>query len=68
MSKRVEEIVADLGRTEQEIAAWDAKFAAGAEYNADDYAAYDALKKQYDKQMHEWEMASYELEIVEGEQ
>ncbi|MCH5330983.1 MAG: ABC-F family ATP-binding cassette domain-containing protein [Alistipes sp.] len=66
LRRRVEEIEADLERIEREIAAMDAKFAAATEYSADDYAAYDALKKQYDKQMHEWEKASYELEITEN--
>ena len=50
---------------ESRIAEYDAKFAQGAGYDADDYAAYDALKKQYDHLMHEWEKASYELEISE---
>ena len=67
LRKRVEEIESELERIEKEIAAYDERFASAAEYNAGDYAAYDALKKQYDKQMHEWEMASYELEITEGE-
>ena len=31
----------------------------------DDYAKYDALKLRYDQLMHEWEKASYELEITE---
>ena len=67
LRKRVEEIESDLERIEKEMAVYNEKFAAGTEYNADDYAAYDALKKQYDKQMHEWEKASYELEITENE-
>ena len=67
LRKRVEEIEADLERIEKEIAAYDEKFASAAEYNTDDYTAYDALKKSYDKQMHEWEKASYELEITESE-
>ena len=43
----------------------DARFATATEYNADDYAQYDGLKSRYDSLMHEWEKASYELEITE---
>ena len=63
--KAVENIEAELGAVEQQIAEWDAKFATATEYNADDYKQYDALKQQYDHLMHEWEKASYELEMVE---
>ena len=66
LRKRVEEIETELADIEKRIAAYDEKFASATEYNADDYTAYDELKKLYDKQMHEWEMASYELEITEG--
>ena len=65
LRRNVESIEADLADIERQIADYDAKFASGAEYNADDYAAYDALKKRYDHQMHEWEKACYELEITE---
>ena len=37
------------------------------QYNEADYKAYNELKAEYDHQMHEWEKASYELEITEGE-
>ncbi|MCH5335521.1 MAG: ABC-F family ATP-binding cassette domain-containing protein [Alistipes sp.] len=67
LRKNVETIEAELADIERRIADFDAKFASGAAYDADDYAAYDALKKQYDHQMHEWEKACYELEITEGE-
>lgn len=67
LRKRVEEVEAELARIEKEIAAWDQRFATAAEYKSEDYEAYDSLKKLYDKQMHEWEMASYELEISENE-
>ncbi|MBQ2992527.1 MAG: ABC-F family ATP-binding cassette domain-containing protein [Alistipes sp.] len=63
--KAVENIETELGAVEQQIAEWDAKFATATEYNADDYKQYDALKQQYDHLMHEWEKASYELEMVE---
>lgn len=63
--KAVENIEAELGAVEQQIVEWDAKFATATEYNADDYKQYDALKQQYDHLMHEWEKASYELEMVE---
>ena len=38
-----------------------------SQYNEADYKAYNELKAEYDHQMHEWEKASYELEITEGE-
>ena len=59
----METIEAELEAVEKEIAAYDSRFAVATEYNADDYAKYDALKGRYDHLMHEWEKASYELEI-----
>ena len=50
---------------EKQIAEYDAKFAAATDYNEADYTAYNDLKTRYDHQMHEWEKASYELEITE---
>ena len=51
---------------ERQIAEYDARFAAAATtYNEADYKAYNDLKAQYDHLMHEWEKASYELEITE---
>ena len=67
LRKAVETIEADLADIESQIAAYDEKFAAATEYNEADYAAYNDLKAQYDKQMHEWEKASYELEITENQ-
>ena len=67
LRKAVESIEEDLASIESEIAAFDAKFASATEYNEADYAAYNDLKAQYDKQMHEWEKASYELEITENQ-
>ena len=66
LRKAVEEIERELAGVEEQIAAFDARFAAAAEFNADDYKAYDELKKRYDHLMHEWEKASYEVEITEG--
>ena len=63
LRKAVETIEEELAKVEQEIAAYDARFATATEYNADDYAKYDALKQHYDHLMHEWEKAVYELEI-----
>lgn len=63
LRKAVETIEAELAEVEKEIAAYDARFAVATEYNADDYAKYEALKGRYDHLMHEWEKASYELEI-----
>ena len=65
LRKAVESIEQELADVEKEIAEYDNRFATATEYNADDYAKYDALKQRYDHLMHEWEKASYELEITE---
>ena len=65
LRKNVEQIEAELADIEQKIAEYDAQFATATEYNADDYKAYDELKSRYDHLMHEWEKASYEVEITE---
>ena len=57
---------AELAAIEKQIAAYDAKFAAATAYDEADYKAYDDLKAHYDHLMHEWEKASYELEITEN--
>ena len=62
--KVVETIEAELADIEKRIAEYDARFAAATEYNEADYKAYNELKTRYDHQMHEWEKALYELEIV----
>ena len=65
LRKAVESVEEELAKVESEIAAYDKRFAESTDYNADDYAKYDALKQRYDQLMHEWEKASYELEITE---
>ncbi len=65
LRKNVETIESELADIERQIARYDEKFASATEYDAADYAAYDALKSRYDHMMHEWEKASYELEITE---
>ena len=67
LRKAVDSIESELAEIEEKIAAYDEKFATATEYNEADYAAYNDLKAQYDKQMHEWEKASYELEITENQ-
>ena len=67
LRKAVETIESELADIEQKIAVYDEKFATATEYNEADYAAYNELKAQYDRQMHEWEKASYELEITENQ-
>ena len=57
---------AELAETERQIAEYDARFAAATAYDEADYKAYDELKARYDHLMHEWEKASYELEITEN--
>ena len=66
LRRNVEMIEAELADIERQIAAYDAKFAAATDYNEADYRAYNELKARYDHQMHEWEKASYELEITEN--
>ena len=65
LRKNVEMIEAELAEVEKKIAEYDARFATATDYNADDYKAYDELKGRYDHLMHEWEKASYEVEITE---
>ncbi len=65
LRKQVSEIEAELAKVEEEIAAFDQKFAVATEYVEADYKAYNDLKARYDHLMHEWEKASYEVEIVE---
>ena len=65
LRKVVEAIEADLADIESQIADYDVRFASATEYNEADYRAYDELKNRYDRQMHEWEKASYELELIE---
>ena len=65
LRKAVESVEEELASVEREIADYDARFAVATEYNAEDYAKYNALKERYDHLMHEWEKASYELEITE---
>ena len=67
LRKQVEGIEAELADIERQIAEYDVRFAAGGAYNEADFKAYNDLKARYDHQMHEWEKASYELEITEGE-
>ena len=66
LRKAVEEIERELASVEAEIADYDSKFAAATEFNTEDYKAYYELKKRYDHLMHEWEKASYEVEITEN--
>ncbi|MFI3323639.1 MAG: ABC-F type ribosomal protection protein [Rikenellaceae bacterium] len=63
--KAVETIESQLTETESKIAEYDAKFAATSEYDNADFERYNKLKASYDHLMHEWEKASYELEIIE---
>ena len=67
MRKAVVTIEAELAELERRIAEYDGRLAAATEYNEQDYAAYNELKASYDHMMHEWEKASYELEITENQ-
>ena len=66
LRKAVEQIEMELAGVEEQIAAYDARFAEAVEFSTEDYKAYDELKKRYDHLMHEWEKASYEVEITEN--
>lgn len=66
LRKAVESVETELADVEKQIADYDRKFAESAAYNEADYAAYEQLKRRYDHLMHEWEKASYELEITEN--
>ncbi len=68
MRKAVETIENTLADIEKQIAAYEERFAATADYVEEDYKAYNELKARYDHEMHEWEKASYELELVEEQQ
>ena len=65
LRRTVETIENELSDIERRIAEYDARLAAATEYDEAAYRAYDELKSRYDHYMHEWEKASYELEIVE---
>lgn len=65
LRRAVETVEAELAEVERQIAEYDARFAAASAYDEEEYKAYDALKKRGEHLMHEWEKASYELEIVE---
>ncbi len=65
LRKAIEVIENELAEIESQIAEYDARFATATKYNEADYRAYDELKSRYDHQMHEWEKASYELELIE---
>ena len=65
LRKAVESIEEELAKVEKQIAEYDNRFATATEYNAEEYTKYNALKEEYDRLMHEWEKASYELEITE---
>ena len=67
LRKAVESVEAELAEVEAKIASYDEKFATATAYNEADYAAYNELKAHYDHLMHEWEKASYELEITENQ-
>ena len=66
LRRAVVSIETELAEWVRGIADYDARFAAATAYDEADYKAYDDLKAHYDHLMHEWEKASYELEITEN--
>ena len=67
LRKQVENIEAELADIERQIAEYDARFAAGGEYNEADFTPSNALKARYHHPMHGWAKASYALETTQGE-
>ena len=65
LRKNVEQIESELSSLEDQIAGYDSRFSEGGVFEESDYKAYEELKKRYAEQMHEWEKASYELEITQ---
>ena len=65
LRKNVELIESELSSLELQIAEYDNRFSTGGVFDESDYKAYEDLKKRYADQMHEWEKASYELEITQ---
>ncbi|MEG2613640.1 MAG: ABC-F family ATP-binding cassette domain-containing protein [Alistipes sp.] len=65
LRKAIETIESDLAALEKQIAVYDQRLAAATAYNETEYKAYNDLKDRSDHLMHEWEKASYELELVE---
>ncbi len=63
--KVVEGIEEELATTESQIAKYDTQFAQSTEYDAAYFEKYNKLKENFDRLMHEWEKASYELELIE---
>ncbi|MFI3289636.1 MAG: ABC-F type ribosomal protection protein [Rikenellaceae bacterium] len=61
--KAVEAVEKELEQIEKMMAELDQKMA--AEYNEADYKEYNELKGRQEKRMHDWEMLSYELELIE---
>lgn len=66
LRKNVQEIETSIGSLEERIAAMDSMLCSSTEYDAGKYSEYESLKKELDHMMHEWEKATYELEITEN--
>ncbi len=64
--KVVEAIEQQLADVEVKITEYDNIFATASDYNEESYKIYNELKASYDHLMHEWEKASYEVEILEA--
>ncbi len=61
--KAVEVVEKELEQIEEQMREIDQKMA--VEYNEADYKEYNELKNKHEKRMHDWEMLSYELELIE---
>ena len=65
LRRNVENIETEMTATEEKIKSCETRFADGSPCTDDDYKAYNDLKARHDYLMHEWEKASYELELTE---
>ena len=63
--RKVEEIESALEGIEAQIKQLESELASATQYNSESYEKYEQLKRDYDHHMHEWEKASYELELIE---
>ena len=64
--KKVSDAEAEISSLEKEVADTEAKMAAG-EYDESLFASHAALQKKLENAMSLWELATMELEELEGE-
>ncbi|MEG1622044.1 MAG: ABC-F family ATP-binding cassette domain-containing protein [Alistipes sp.] len=67
LRKTVETLEEELANIEKKMTTAGSQLSAASGYNPVAYKAYNDLKTHYEHLMHEWEKASYELELVDTE-